>query len=124
MANDPSNSNEAEQLYEEALRLDPSNETVLTMFAIFKCNGFVFHFHPFVFFYGIRFHRNQFEDASNLYERAIHCTRGEEKLMQYAALFYAIRAQGRAIKRLNLTFPAGFPGGAGGPLSGFLGGMQ
>ncbi|CAF4936537.1 unnamed protein product, partial [Rotaria magnacalcarata] len=29
--------------------------------------------------------------------------------MQYAALLYAIRAQGRAIKRLNLSFPGGFP---------------
>jgi hypothetical protein len=28
--------------------------------------------------------------------------------MQYAALLYAIRAQGRAIKRLNLNFPGGF----------------
>ncbi len=52
--------------------------------------------------------RNQFEEAANLYERAIHCSRGEEKLMQYAALLYAIRAQGRAIKRLNLNFPGGF----------------
>ena len=41
MANDPSNKAEAEKLYLEALEIDPSNETVLTMFAIFKCNGFV-----------------------------------------------------------------------------------
>lgn len=95
MANDASNNIEAENLYTQALQLDPSNETVLTMFAIFKCN------------------RNEFEQAANLYERAIHCSRGEEKLMQYAALLYAIRAQGRAIKRLNLTFPGGFPQGNG-----------
>ena len=124
MANDQSNGNEAERLYEEALRLDPSNETVLTMFAIFKCNRFVVVFFSFVILLYVYLIRNQFEEASNLYERAIRCTRGEEKLMQYAALFYAIRAQGRAIKRLNLTFPTGFPGGAGGPLQGFLGGMQ
>jgi hypothetical protein len=67
--------------------------------------------------------RNQFEDASNLYERAIQCSRGEEKLMQYSALFYAIRAQGRAIKRLNLTFPGGFPPGAAGALPNWMGGM-
>jgi hypothetical protein len=40
MANDPSNKTEAERLYIEALEIDPANETVLTMFAIFKCNGF------------------------------------------------------------------------------------
>ena len=55
--------------------------------------------------------RNQFEEASNLYERAIQCSRGEEKLMQYAALFYAIRAQGRAVKRLNLNFSWWFSSG-------------
>ena len=55
--------------------------------------------------------RNQFEAAANLYERAIQCSRGEEKLMQYAALLYAIRAQGQAIKRLNLNFPGGIGGG-------------
>ena len=66
--------------------------------------------------------RNQFEDAANLYERAIHCTRGDEKLLQYAALLYAIRAQGRAIKRLNLTIPGGgFP--PAGALGNFMGGM-
>ncbi len=65
--------------------------------------------------------RNQFEEAANLYERAIHCTRGEEKLLQYAALLYAIRAQGRAIKRLNLNFPGGFP--QGGPIPNWMGGM-
>lgn len=70
-----------------------------------------------------RFHRNQFEEAANLYERAIHCSRGEEKLMQYAALLYAIRAQGRAIKRLNLNFPGGFPQ-ANGSLSNWIGGMN
>lgn len=75
------------------------------------------------FSYGIilLFIRNQFEDAANLYERAIKCTRGEEKLMQYAALLYAIRAQGRAIKRLNLNFPGGFP--QAGPLPNWMGGM-
>ena len=41
MANDQSNKDEAEKLYTDALKIDPSNETVLTMFAIFKCNGFV-----------------------------------------------------------------------------------
>ena len=41
MANDPSNKAEAEKLYTNALKIDPANETVLTMFAIFKCNGFV-----------------------------------------------------------------------------------
>ncbi|CAF4411920.1 unnamed protein product, partial [Rotaria magnacalcarata] len=59
MSNDPSNNTEAERLYIQALDIDPSNETVLTMFAIFKCN------------------QNQFEEAAALYERAIHCTRGE-----------------------------------------------
>jgi len=103
MANDPSNKAEAEQLYLDALELDPSNETVLTMFAIFKCNG------------------NQFEDAANLYERAIQGTRGEEKLLQYAALLYAIRAQGRAVKRLNLNFPGGFP--QPGAVPNWMGGM-
>ncbi|CAF3888691.1 unnamed protein product [Rotaria magnacalcarata] len=103
MSNDPSNNTEAERLYIQALDIDPSNETVLTMFAIFKCN------------------QNQFEEAATLYERAIHCTRGEEKLMQYAALLYAIRAQGRAIKRLNLNFPGGFP--QGGALPNWMGGM-
>lgn len=72
-------------------------------------------------YYFFSFCRNQFEEAANLYERAIQCTRGEEKLLQYAALLYAIRAQGRAIKRLNLNFPAGFP--QGGPLPNFMGGM-
>jgi hypothetical protein len=41
MSTDPSNKAEAERLYIEALEIDPSNETVLTMFAIFKCNGLV-----------------------------------------------------------------------------------
>ncbi|UJR28259.1 hypothetical protein I4U23_009509 [Adineta vaga] len=91
MAKDSSNDLEAEKLFLHALEIDPSNETVLTMFAIFKCN------------------RNEFEEAANLYERAIHCTRGEEKLMQYAALLYAIRAQGRAMKRLSINFPSGLP---------------
>ncbi|CAF2831111.1 unnamed protein product [Rotaria sp. Silwood2] len=103
MSSNPSNNDEAEKLYIEALEIDPSNETVLTMFAIFKCN------------------QNQFEEAANLYERAIQCTRGEEKLLQYAALLYAIRAQGRAIKRLNLNFPGGFP--QAGPLPNWMGGM-
>ena len=67
------------------------------------------------------FNRNQFEEAANLYERAILCSRGEEKLMQYAALLYAIRAQGRAIKRLNLSFPGGFPQ-ANGSLPSWMGG--
>ncbi|UJR21224.1 hypothetical protein I4U23_024320 [Adineta vaga] len=91
MSTDPSNNAEAEKLFTDALQLDPSNETVLTMFAIFKCN------------------RNDFEEAAKLYERAIKCTRGDEKLLQYAALLYAIRAQGRAIRRLSLNFPGGFP---------------
>ncbi|CAF4015102.1 unnamed protein product [Didymodactylos carnosus] len=110
MTTDPSNADEAERLYKQALNYDASNETVLTMYAIFKCN------------------RNQFDEAAELYEKAIHCSRGEEKLMQYAALLFAIRAQGRAIKRLNISFPgnAGFPpggamGGAG--LPAWLGGM-
>ncbi|CAF0733456.1 unnamed protein product [Didymodactylos carnosus] len=110
MATDPSNADEAEKLYKQALDYDVSNETVLTMYAIFKCN------------------RNQFDEAAELYEKAIHCSRGEEKLTQYAALLFAIRAQGRAIKRLNLSFPgnAGFP--PGGPASrtgmpAWLGGM-
>ena len=42
MAHDPSNKGEAEQLFTEALQIDPANETVLTMFAIFKCNGLEF----------------------------------------------------------------------------------
>ncbi|CAF2814599.1 unnamed protein product [Rotaria sp. Silwood2] len=104
MSTDSSNNNESEKLFTQALEIDPSNETVLTMFAIFKCN------------------RNQFEEAANLYERAIHCSRGEEKLMQYAALLYAIRAQGRAIKRLNLNFPGGFPQ-ANGTLPSWMGGV-
>jgi len=66
--------------------------------------------------------RNEFEQAAKLYERAIQCSRGEEKLMQYAALLYAIRAQGRAIKRLNLSFPGGFPQGNG-ALPNWMGGM-
>ena len=57
----------------------------------------------FVFFIYF-FIRNQFEEAATLYERAIQCTRGEDKLLQYAALLYAIRAQGRALKRLGLNF--------------------
>lgn len=68
------------------------------------------------------FNRNLFEEAAELYERAIRCTRGEEKVMQYAALLYAIRAQGRAIKRLNLNFPGGFPQ-ANGQLPSWMGGM-
>ena len=40
MANDPSNKDEAERLFIQALEIDPANETVLTMFAILKCNGF------------------------------------------------------------------------------------
>ncbi|CAF2232922.1 unnamed protein product [Rotaria magnacalcarata] len=103
MSADPSNNNESDKLFTQALELDPSNETVLTMFALFKCN------------------RNQFEEAANLYERAILCSRGEEKVMQYAALLYAIRAQGRAIKRLNLSFPGGFPQ-ANGSLPSWMGG--
>ena len=43
--------------------------------------------------------------------------------MQYAALLYAIRAQGRAIKRLDLNFPMGLQPGAGGPLPSWMGGM-
>jgi cytochrome c-type biogenesis protein CcmH/NrfG len=38
MAKDPYYIPEAEALFNEALQLDPSNETVLTMFAMFKCN--------------------------------------------------------------------------------------
>ena len=57
-----------------------------------------------------------------MYERAILCSRGEEKLTQYAALLYAIRAQGRAMKRLNLTSPGAFSQ-ANGPLPGWMGGM-
>jgi cytochrome c-type biogenesis protein CcmH/NrfG len=38
MANDSLNNSEAEKLFMQALEIDPSNETVLTMFAIFKCN--------------------------------------------------------------------------------------
>ncbi|CAF1273016.1 unnamed protein product [Adineta ricciae] len=105
MAKDPSNNFEAERLFLQALEIDPSSETVLTMFAMFKCN------------------RNEFEEAANLYERAIQCTRGEEKLMQYAALLYAIRAQGRAMKRLKINFPGGFPQ-ANGSLPNWLGAMN
>jgi tetratricopeptide (TPR) repeat protein len=121
MANDQSNKTEAERLYVEALQIDPANETVLTMFAIFKCNGF--DCDDWLLFISIDIFnfRNQFEDAANLYERAIHCTRGEEKLLQYAALLYAIRAQGRAIKRLSLNFPGGFPPAGGFP--NWMGGM-
>ncbi|CAF4676201.1 unnamed protein product, partial [Rotaria sp. Silwood1] len=104
MSTSASNNNESEKLFTRALELDPSNETVLTMFAIFKCN------------------RNQFEEAANLYERTIRCSRGEEKLIQYAALLYAIRAQGRAIKRLDLNFPGGFPQ-ANSPLTSWMGRM-
>lgn len=42
--------------------------------------------------------------------------------MQYAALLHAIRAQGKAIKRLNLNFPGGFPQ-ANGSLPSWMGGM-
>ena len=80
---------------------------------------FVFSFSPKLTFF--LFSRNQFEEAANLYERAIHCTRGEEKLLQYAALLYAIRAQGRAIKRLDLNFPGGFP--QPGAMPNLMGGM-
>ena len=124
MSTDPSNNSDAEQLFTDALRLDPSNETVLTMFAIFKCNRYV----PVSVVCAIRSfdiflssNRNEFEEAANLYERAIKCTRGEEKLMQYAALLYAIRAQGRAIKRLSLHFPGGFPPAGG--FANMMGGM-
>jgi len=122
MSSDPSNNSDAEKLFIEALKVDPSNETVLTMFAIFNCNRFVIFlcyllYGPILFFI-----RNQFEEAAKLYERAIQCTRGDEKLLQYAALLYAIRAQGRAIKRLNLNFPGGFPS-AGGALPNWMGGM-
>lgn len=130
MSTDPSNNSDAERLFTEALRLDPSNETVLTMFAIFKCNRYV----PVSVVRAIRSfdiclslslsfssNRNEFEEAANLYERAIKCTRGEEKLMQYAALLYAIRAQGRAIKRLSLHFPGGFPPAGG--FANLMGGM-
>ena len=41
MATDPSNNIDAEKLFTQALEIDPSNETVLTMFAIFKCNRYV-----------------------------------------------------------------------------------
>jgi len=41
MSSDPSNNADAEKLFIEALKVDPSNETVLTMFAIFNCNRFV-----------------------------------------------------------------------------------
>lgn len=67
--------------------------------------------------------RNQFEEAANLYERAIRSSRGEEKLTQYAALLHAIRAQGKAIKRLNLNFPGGF-GQVAGSLPNWMGGMS
>ena len=40
MASDTSNNTEAETLFTQALEIDPSNETVLTMFAIFKCNRY------------------------------------------------------------------------------------
>lgn len=124
MSNDQSNNIEAERLYNQALQLDPSNETVLTMFAIFKCNRFVVidNSVPISSLLSSLL-RNLFEEASDLYERAIKCSRGEEKLMQYAALFYAIRAQGRAIKRLNLNFPGGFPPGSNAPLPSWMGGM-
>ena len=38
MSIDSSNNDESEKLFAQALEIDPSNETVLTMFAIFKCN--------------------------------------------------------------------------------------
>lgn len=38
MSTDSLNGGESERLFTQALELDPSNETVLTMFAIFKCN--------------------------------------------------------------------------------------
>lgn len=65
--------------------------------------------------------RNQFDEASNLYQRAIQCSRGEEKLTQYAALFYAIRAQGRAVKRLNLTSPGSLIQAGNGPFPAWMG---
>jgi tetratricopeptide (TPR) repeat protein len=120
MTKDPHYIPEAGELFNEALELDPSNETVLTMFAMFKCNqlgNFLDFFNLFNF---IPFYRNQFEEAAILYERAIQCTRGEDKLLQYAALLYAIRAQGRAVKRLNLNFPGGFP--PAGALPNWMGG--
>jgi cytochrome c-type biogenesis protein CcmH/NrfG len=44
MSIDSSNQIEAEKLFTQALKIDPSNETVLTMFAIFKCNQYFFFF--------------------------------------------------------------------------------
>jgi len=41
MSTDSSNNIEAEKLFTQALKFDPSNETVLTMFAIFKCNRYI-----------------------------------------------------------------------------------
>ncbi len=38
MSTNSSNNVEVENLFTQALQIDPSNETVLTMFAIFKCN--------------------------------------------------------------------------------------
>lgn len=40
MTADPSNQIEVEKLFTQALEIDQSNETVLTMFAIFKCNRY------------------------------------------------------------------------------------
>jgi tetratricopeptide (TPR) repeat protein len=120
MTKDPHYIPEAGELFNEALELDPSNETVLTMFAMFKCNQLANFLDFFPLFNFISFYRNQFEEAAILYERAIQCTRGEDKLLQYAALLYAIRAQGRAVKRLNLNFPGGFP--PAGALPNWMGG--
>ena len=51
---DPSNNDESEKLFARALELDPSNETVLTMFAIFKCNRYILnenYLFDFMFFF-------------------------------------------------------------------------
>jgi hypothetical protein len=45
-----------------------------------------------------------------------------EFISLFSRLLYAIRAQGRAIKRLSLNFPGGFPQ-ANGPLPSWMGGM-
>lgn len=49
MSTDPSNQVEAEKLFTYALQIDPSNETVLTMFAMFKCNRYFLYYSPNVF---------------------------------------------------------------------------
>jgi hypothetical protein len=51
-----------------------------------------------------------------------YCSQFKYRSLVKAPLLYPIRAQERAIKRLNLNFPGGFPQ-ANGALPNWMGGM-